>query len=320
MTPKLHIVFHGSTLWKNELPVDFAGSRLPGGRVFTATADIGSICIQLYNGRNFSFGYTVINSKQPFTVQIRSYNGGLWLVCALLGDGVFMNKGGNLQLPQGQWALFRGIPEVNINFKEDAYYQLFSVWFSSEFYKELLSYFPMLDKELLNMHAGNLVSDGNINMDHAIRELIAQVLRCKYPPQWRPPFYRYRAEDILFKYLVDKSVLDPHNAAYTKAEQDKIYVAEQIITEDISAHFIIPELAKKVGMNEYRFKAVFKMIFGMGAYEYLRERRLQKAIELLDRGEPVKYAAIETGWRPEDLINAYKARFGITPGSKRMRK
>ena len=122
MAPKLHIVFPGSTSWKNELPADFAGSRLPGGRVFTVMADIGSISIQLYNGRNFSFGYTVISSKQPFTVQIKPYNDGLWLACALLGDGVCMNKGGNLQLPQGQWTLFRGIPEVNIDFKEDAYY------------------------------------------------------------------------------------------------------------------------------------------------------------------------------------------------------
>lgn len=317
MTPKLHIISHGSTSWKNELPSDFAGSRLPGGRVFTATGDTGSICIQLYNGRGFSFGYTVINGKYPITVQIKPHYEGLWLVGALVGDDTFMYNGSRLQLLQGEWALFRGIPELLVDGMENAGSQLFSVWFSRAFYAALSSYFPTLHNEIHHTAGGSLIPNGTVNMDHAARELVAQVLRCKYPAQWRPPFYKYRAADILFKYFTDKSLFSPHNAAYTQTERDKVYVAERIITEDIAAHFIIPELAKKAGMNEYRFKAVFKMIFGMGPFEYLREKRLQKAIELLDRGESVKYAAIETGWRPEDLINAYKARFGVTPGKRR---
>ncbi|MBX3240459.1 MAG: helix-turn-helix transcriptional regulator [Chitinophagaceae bacterium] len=317
MTPKLHIVSHGLTFWKNELPADFAGSRLPGGRVFTATGDFGSICMQIYSGRNFSFGYIVASSRQQFSIRVQPHHGGICMFGSLLEDASFFINGMKVVQKERQWSLFRGIPEMKMDVEAGSFPRLFSVWCSDRFCGELLCYFPELYTAIERTSAGNMVPDSIIHMDHTAAELVQQVLRCQYPSQWRIPFYRYRAADILFKYLADKSLFNPLDAPYTPEECDKVYTAERIITEDISAHYIIPELAKKAGMNDQRFKTVFKMVFGMGPYEYLREKRLQKAIELLDRGEMVKYAAIETGWRPEDLINAYKARFGTTPGKRK---
>src|SRR5260221_11797422 len=96
---------------------------------------------------------------------------------------------------------------------------------------------------------------------------------------------------------------------------DAVYLAENIINSDITKHNHIPELSKKVLLNEFRFKSVFKKIFGMGPYEYLIRQRMKKAKELLQAGYSVKKIAAKTGYRLRNLITAFRQYYNYTPGS-----
>jgi AraC-like DNA-binding protein len=106
----------------------------------------------------------------------------------------------------------------------------------------------------------------------------------------------------------------------TEMETQAAYAAEKIISSDLRKHFRIPELSRKVHLNEFRFKIVFKKIFCKGAYEYLQEKRMHKAKELLESGESVKVVASETGYRITHFITAFREHFGFTPGSIKRNK
>lgn len=93
--------------------------------------------------------------------------------------------------------------------------------------------------------------------------------------------------------------------------------AKTIIDKDISIHHHIPDLALKAGIGTTKLKAGFKAIHQMGMYEYLREQRMQKAMELLmENNKTIKQITKVTGFKhTNNFTKAFKKRFGISPGS-----
>lgn len=311
MRPKLKIT-NSVLYWRNELPNNFTGRRLPGGKVYTATGSFGSLCVQSFHGNGYVFSYGVFNLNSALNVTIEAVKRGLLIICELIGKGIiFQINKQKKELQEMHCFMHAGIPEVKIHFTSPGVYELFTIWYDPKLYKDVLHFFPNIVST--DEHRTEVSNNSISMMSNTSRELIEKVIRCLYPANMRPPYYKVQSGEILFQFLADINRYEPEQAPYKETEAGQIHTIARLITEDITTHYTIPELAKKAGMNDQRFKTVFKMIYGMGPYEYLREKRLEKAIEMLDRGEMVKYAAIENGWRPQDLTNAYKARYGITP-------
>lgn len=97
--------------------------------------------------------------------------------------------------------------------------------------------------------------------------------------------------------------------------RDWINQAIMIIESDVRQHFTIREIALKVGTNSFSLKQGFKDAFGMGPYEYLQEKRLEKAIELLVQTDhPIKAICRQVGYRSSSsFIVVFKKKYGITP-------
>lgn len=95
-----------------------------------------------------------------------------------------------------------------------------------------------------------------------------------------------------------------------------IYKAKQIIDQDSSVHFHISDLAQKVGVGSTKLKSGFKLMYGMGLYEYLKEERLQKAMLMLSgTDKTIKQISKAIGFKhTRNFITAVKKRFGNSPG------
>lgn len=319
--PKLSIPSYETLHWSGELPENFTGKRLPGGKVYTVTGDFGWVCVQIYNGKSFCFQYVVINVNHSLHIQNRSSASGLLLSTQIIGDNttteieqVIINSRAM------DWCLCKGIPASTINIKKKGAYEFFSCWYTPMLYSGLLSYFPDYQRMVTTTDPCSIMPDMINRMNNEARENIEQILRCEYRQDWRLPYYESKAEDLLFLYFTLKSKNNNVNGAYNQAEAEKMHAIAALITGDITKHYTIPELSKIAGINTNKFKILFKQVYGKGSLEYLAEKRLNKALELLDKGEMVKYAAIEVGWRPADLINAYKKRFGITPTQSKKKR
>jgi len=95
--------------------------------------------------------------------------------------------------------------------------------------------------------------------------------------------------------------------------------ARALIEKNSSLHHSIDSIAQQVGMSATRLKAGFKQHYGSGLYTYLRQQRMQLALELLaDRNKTIKAIAKTTGFRhTSNFTHAFKKAFGVTPGEKR---
>ncbi len=94
-----------------------------------------------------------------------------------------------------------------------------------------------------------------------------------------------------------------------------IFAAQKIIDENPKIDFKIPDLAQKVGINEFKLKAGFKAMFKMGVHQYRIGVRLQQAKNKLEETDlTIEEIAHRVGFKSRDgFTNAFKKEFKISP-------
>lgn len=297
--------------WTDSVPANFKGIRLPGSRLASATGSFGSICIQEFQSEDFSIRLNVHDlAQQLILVNDHSHGSGFHSRILLKGQVSHQLNRVKWELHPNQFSLIyaEGLRKKEIYDKN--LHISFDTFFSFKWVRDILRLFTAFEKR---MTAKPLVFTSWSDVETL--ELVQHIIHCKYEKGLRRHFFESRIRDLFFRFLM----LSGNDRAEENEPSEKdvkaIYEAEQIINRDITVHISIPELSKKVLLNEFSLKRFFKKIFGMGPYEYLVWQRMKKAKELLAAGLSVKEVAAQTGYRPTGLIVAFSQFYGFTPGS-----
>ena len=106
-----------------------------------------------------------------------------------------------------------------------------------------------------------------------------------------------------------KSVLQPEDI-------ERILNAGRVIKENLASPPSVVSLAKGVGLNSFKLKYGFKEIFGTTVYGYIKEKRMEKAKDMLESGDfSVSDAAWDLGYtNVSHFIELFRRHYGITPG------
>jgi AraC-like DNA-binding protein len=94
-----------------------------------------------------------------------------------------------------------------------------------------------------------------------------------------------------------------------------------IIEDNLQDTLTVPELAKRVGMSRTSFARKFQISFHATPHQYIRERRLQRALEMLKSTEASLTAiALESGFGSHaHFSTTFRAVMGMTPNEFRQR-
>ncbi|HEX9508922.1 MAG TPA: AraC family transcriptional regulator [Puia sp.] len=94
-----------------------------------------------------------------------------------------------------------------------------------------------------------------------------------------------------------------------------IFAAQKIIDDNPKIDFKITDLAQKVGINEFKLKAGFKVIFKKGVHQYRLGVRLQQAKSKLEETDlTIEEIAYTVGFKSRDgFTNAFKKEFKTSP-------
>lgn len=103
----------------------------------------------------------------------------------------------------------------------------------------------------------------------------------------------------------------------SNSDIDKIKRAREIILEWMADPPTLIELSRMIGLNDYKLKVGFKEIYGTTVFGYLREKRLEKALLLLQEGNMNVYeTSLAVGYsNPSHFAQAFRDKYGVTPGS-----
>lgn len=100
-----------------------------------------------------------------------------------------------------------------------------------------------------------------------------------------------------------------------------IELAKSLIDKDPTAHFHIPVLADKAGINEFKLKLGFKELFRTSPYQYRLQLCLEKAKTLLeDTDDTIDQIAGKVGFETYNgFSTAFKKAFQVAPTAYRNR-
>ncbi|HEY6899171.1 MAG TPA: AraC family transcriptional regulator [Puia sp.] len=110
-------------------------------------------------------------------------------------------------------------------------------------------------------------------------------------------------------------------------ERTKLYdipaieLAKSLIEKDPVAHYHIPTLADKAGINEFKLKLGFRELFQTSPYQYRLQLCLQKAKELLEEtDDTIDQIAAQVGFETYNgFSTAFKKAFQVAPSQYRNR-
>lgn len=134
----------------------------------------------------------------------------------------------------------------------------------------------------------------------------------------RQGFLRAKSYEILC--LLLQSLLDSENSpefavSLSRSHVRRITEAREYLKKSYAQPPAIPALARMVGVNRTKMKSGFKELFGCTIYEYVLKCRMERARELLLKGDrQIAWIAEEVGYAyPANFTHAFKKYFGYLP-------
>jgi AraC family transcriptional activator of pyochelin receptor len=154
-------------------------------------------------------------------------------------------------------------------------------------------------------------------IDAGIQQVIQQIIHCKFTGEVQKIFLLSKSMELLvlsaeaYNTAMNKTDL----FITSKADKEKLIAVRDLIIERANRPPNLSEIAKTVGLNEYKLKRGFKEIFNTTVFGYLTEQRLQMARQyLLDTRKTAAEISTELGYAtPQHFNNAFKKKFGVTP-------
>jgi AraC-like DNA-binding protein len=126
---------------------------------------------------------------------------------------------------------------------------------------------------------------------------------------------KIQAEYQLFELLSVLLKCRDGGFAIAKKNSSHIFNAREFLDSRPGRLVSIKELAKLVGLNEYKLKKEFKALTGKGIFEYQQERLMKEAHVLLREGMSITEVAEKTGYSSAgNFSNAFYKTFGFRPG------
>lgn len=95
----------------------------------------------------------------------------------------------------------------------------------------------------------------------------------------------------------------------------RIDEARDILIENYRSPPAIPALARRVGVNQTKLKALFKTVYGMTVHEFTKRLRMERASELLAKGDlTIAEIAYAVGYEfPASFTHAFRKFYGHSP-------
>ena len=101
----------------------------------------------------------------------------------------------------------------------------------------------------------------------------------------------------------------------TKGQRRIVTEAEQLMTNDLRERYTVEELSSRFGISASAFKKYFSAVYGKPVSQYMREKRMEKAKELLETTDvSIGEIALASGYEHQGKFgSAFKDCSGVSP-------
>jgi len=305
---------------KVEMPDGYIGPILHGAKCFSYKTATIELVLQEFTGDQYGFRFGMGKFLKDALAKNAICNEGLYCYFMLKGNARTKTSSlGRMHLRQDQYsAHYFKSDFLTADFEKNSAFRLLDIFYSPKLLAEFSPYFPEV-ASLIN-GGQDILSRRPCRVLPSMKEVTQQILNCPYENETRKFYFDLKVRELLFQVLRDAFRERKAALHFSPWEKSRILEARNILERHISQKTpSIKSLARQVAMNEFKLKAGFRQFFQSGIFEWLMERKLHHAKELLQTtNKPVKEICALVGYpRTPNFITAFRKRFGVTPGSFR---
>ncbi|MCU0527865.1 MAG: AraC family transcriptional regulator [Elainella sp. Prado103] len=149
--------------------------------------------------------------------------------------------------------------------------------------------------------------------------ILQQILNCPYQDWTRQFYLESKALELLILWLAQASKPDqvPELCNLSSGDVERVHQAKEILMQQLEHPPSLMELARKVGLNDYKLKRGFRQLYGTTVFGYLHTQRMEKARTLLtSRQMKITEVAHAVGYASLPSFSlAFRRQFGVSPRS-----
>jgi len=151
-----------------------------------------------------------------------------------------------------------------------------------------------------------------------MRRVLREILQCPHEGLMKRMYLETKAVELItlhFQQFQEQDVHDCSLTAKNLSDVERIYQAKEILLSNLENPPSLMELARQVGLNDFKLKRGFLQVFGKSAFKYLHDYRLEQARQLLVSGEMnVEEVAFRVGFDSRSYFAlAFRKKFGLNP-------
>ena len=126
---------------------------------------------------------------------------------------------------------------------------------------------------------------------------------------------RFAALSLICHLIGGEAKKIDYGISITKGQRRIVTEAEQMMTEDLRKRYTIEELAARFGISASAFKKYFSAVYGKPVSQYMREKRMEKAKELLETtDESIGEIALASGYEHQGKFGSvFRDSCGVSP-------
>lgn len=196
--------------------------------------------------------------------------------------------------------------------------------FSVQFQPDTFLRFTEVDNGLLGAFSHRVreglpavLAPDSLWLDSRLRKVIDEILFCAFSGPMQKIFLLSKSMEILVRQtdtFLQAASQQPERLK-DSGERQRITQAGQYLLSRIQDPPNLSQLAREVGLNEYKLKKGFREVFSSTVFGYLITHRLELSRQmLLDTGSTAAEIAFELGFSsPQHFNHAFKKKYGLAP-------
>ncbi len=233
---------------------------------------------------------------------------------------IFPGSDQHYTIPAGERALGVFGPKMDVVFSRDQPTQVACISIENHLLQPLEGESQVI-LEMVSQMIRNTIT-GIYNPSNPIHPamflVLHQIQNCPYQDSLRQVYLESKVLELLV--LCSEQLFSTESNGHSRLRAqdiDKIHYAKEILLENMEMPPSLLELAKRVGLNDFKLKKGFREVLGTTVFGFLREQRMEKARLLLEEGKMnVTEVLYDVGYNsPSHFTFEFKKRFGITPSS-----
>lgn len=189
---------------------------------------------------------------------------------------------------------------------------------------------PLPLQRLLEGNEGDRFHQSIGRITPAMQTTLRHILECSYQGAMKRLYLESKALELLVLQIhqwtehqtnVSHVNLPNHSSRRLRPDEiERLHHAKEILIQNLDHPPSLLELARQVGLNDYKLKQGFRQVFGTTVFGYLQMYRMNQAKQLLaDSNLSVAGVAQKVGYTSQSrFCDAFKRQFNVSPRAYRM--